>query len=101
MAIATTNPATGEVLKTFAPLTASEIEAKLALAAKTFSTFQNLSFAARGAMMLKAADLLEAEKEAIAKLMTWRWARPSSPPSTKPSNAPGPAATTLKKPKSS
>ena len=70
MAIATTNPATGEVLKTFEPLTASQIEAKLALAAQTFSTFKKLPFAARAAMMNKAADLLEAEKEAIAKLMT-------------------------------
>ena len=70
MAIATTNPATGEVLKTFEPLTASQIEAKLALAAQTFTTFKKLPFAARAAMMNKAADLLEAEKEAIAKLMT-------------------------------
>ena len=70
MAIATTNPATGEVLKTFPALSASQIEAKLALAAETFTTFKKLSFAARGAMMNKAADLLDAEKEAIAKLMT-------------------------------
>ena len=70
MAIATTNPATGEVLKTFTALTASQIEAKLALATQTFSTFKKLPFAARAAMMNKAADLLEAEKEAIAKLMT-------------------------------
>ena len=70
MAIATTNPATGEVLKTFEPLTASQIEAKLALAAQTFSTFKKLPFAARGAMMSKAADILESEKEAVARLMT-------------------------------
>jgi len=70
MAIATTNPATGEVLKTFEPLTASQIEAKLALAAQTFSTFKKLPFAARGAMMSKAADILDSEKEAVARLMT-------------------------------
>src|SRR5512143_1142485 len=70
MAIATTNPTTGEVLKTFEPLTASQVEAKLALAARTFSTFRKLSFAARGAMMSKAADILESEKEAVARLMT-------------------------------
>ncbi|MDP9114894.1 MAG: aldehyde dehydrogenase family protein, partial [Acidobacteriota bacterium] len=70
MAIATTNPATGEVLKTFRALSASEIEAKLALAAETFKSFKKLSFAERGAMMNKAADLLEAEKESVAKLMT-------------------------------
>ena len=70
MAIATTNPATGEVLKTFAPLTASQVEAKLALATETFSTFKKLTFAQRGAMMSKAADILDSEKEAVAKLMT-------------------------------
>src|SRR5665213_546339 len=70
MALATTNPATGEVLKTFTALTASQIEAKLVLATETFSTFKKLPFAARAAMMNQAADLLDAEKEAIAKLMT-------------------------------
>src|ERR1700676_4949778 len=70
MAIATTNPATGEVLKTFEPLTASQIETKLALAARTFCTFRKLSFPARAAMMSKAAEILESEKEAIARLMT-------------------------------
>jgi len=70
MAIATTNPATGQVLKTFEPLSNAQIEAKLSLAARTFPTFRNLSFAARGAMMSKAADILESEKGAIGRLMT-------------------------------
>ena len=36
MAIATINPATGETLKTFEPLTDSDIDRKLKLAAETF-----------------------------------------------------------------
>ena len=51
MAIATINPATGAVLKTFQPLSDSEIEARLALAATTFPKFQSLLFAERAAMM--------------------------------------------------
>ena len=70
MAIASVNPATGEVLKTFEPLTASQIEAKLSLAAKTFETFRKTSFADRARMMNKAADILESEKESLGKLMT-------------------------------
>lgn len=70
MAIATINPATGELLKTFQPLSATEIEAKVALAQETFHSFRNLSFAERGKMMLRAADLLESQKNDIAKLMT-------------------------------
>jgi succinate-semialdehyde dehydrogenase/glutarate-semialdehyde dehydrogenase len=70
MAIASINPATGEVLKTFQPLTAAEIEAKVRLAAETFPKFSKLSFADRARMMTKAADILESEKEALGRLMT-------------------------------
>ncbi len=70
MAIASVNPATGEVLKTFEPLTAAQIEAKLSLAAKTFQTFRKTTFADRARMMNKAADILESEKESLGKLMT-------------------------------
>jgi succinate-semialdehyde dehydrogenase/glutarate-semialdehyde dehydrogenase len=70
MAIASVNPATGEVLKTFEPLTSAQIEAKLSLAAKTFETFRKTTFADRARMMNKAADVLESEKESLGKLMT-------------------------------
>src|SRR5450755_1935917 len=70
MAIASVNPVTGEVLKTFEPLTSAQIEAKLSLAAKTFETFRKTTFADRARMMNKAADILETEKESLGKLMT-------------------------------
>lgn len=62
MAIASINPTTGEVLKTFEPLTASQIEAKLRLAADTFHTFRKTTFAERARMMNKAAEILENER---------------------------------------
>jgi succinate-semialdehyde dehydrogenase/glutarate-semialdehyde dehydrogenase len=70
MALATTNPATGEVLKTFEPLTDSEIEKKLRHSVEAFPKFRRLTFAARAAMMNKAADILESEKESLGRLMT-------------------------------
>jgi succinate-semialdehyde dehydrogenase/glutarate-semialdehyde dehydrogenase len=70
MAIATINPATGQLLKSFEPLTSAEIEAKLQLAAKTFPAFRSLTFAARATLMNKAADILEADKGLLARLMT-------------------------------
>jgi succinate-semialdehyde dehydrogenase / glutarate-semialdehyde dehydrogenase len=70
MAIATVNPATGEVLKTFEPLSNAQIETKLQLAAETFPHFRKLSFAARAAMMNKAAEILERDKEDLGRLMT-------------------------------
>jgi succinate-semialdehyde dehydrogenase/glutarate-semialdehyde dehydrogenase len=70
MAIASINPATGEILKTFEPLGAAQIEARLQLAADTFATFRKTTFAERARMMNKAADILESEKQELGKLMT-------------------------------
>ena len=70
MAIATTNPATGEVLKTFEALTPEQIEYKLQLASSAFQSHRRTSFAERAQMMMKAADILENEKNECARLMT-------------------------------
>src|SRR5438094_3897652 len=70
MAIASINPATGQVLKTFEPLSDTQIEKKLQLAADTFPKFRKLSFAERGRMMARAGEILESEKEALGRLMS-------------------------------
>ena len=70
MAIATTNPATGEVVKTFEPLTAAQIEQKLQLAASAFKSHRQTSFAERASKMMRAAKILEREKDECAHLMT-------------------------------
>ena len=70
MAIASINPATGELLRTFDPLSDSQIEAKIQTAAATFLQFRKLTFADRGRMMTHAANILEDEKEALGRLMT-------------------------------
>jgi succinate-semialdehyde dehydrogenase/glutarate-semialdehyde dehydrogenase len=76
MAIATTNPATGEVLKTFEPLTAAQIEQKLQFAASAFRDHRRTSFAERATKMLRAADILEKEKDECARLMTLEMGKP-------------------------
>jgi succinate-semialdehyde dehydrogenase/glutarate-semialdehyde dehydrogenase len=70
MAIATTNPATGEVVKTFEALSPEELEGKLAKAAATAATYRRTTFAQRAGWMRAAADLIEAEANDIAVVMT-------------------------------
>jgi len=70
MAIATINPATGQVIKSFDALSSAAIEAKLQKAIETFATYRHTSFAQRAEWMLKAAAILESEKEAFGRVMT-------------------------------
>ncbi|HEV2396636.1 MAG TPA: NAD-dependent succinate-semialdehyde dehydrogenase [Candidatus Sulfotelmatobacter sp.] len=70
MAIATINPATGEVIKKFQALTDAEIEKKLQLAVQAFKLQRQTSFAERAKRMLKAAEILERDKDKFAHLMT-------------------------------
>jgi len=76
MAIATTNPATGEVIRTFEPLTAAQIEAKLQLAADAFKRHRRTSFPERAAKMTRLAEILEKEKDDCAHLMTLEMGKP-------------------------
>ncbi|MEV8636796.1 NADP-dependent succinic semialdehyde dehydrogenase [Streptosporangium sp. NPDC051023] len=70
MAIATINPATGETLKTFEPLSEQEVEERLARAAADFLTYRGTDFKQRASWMRGAADLLEGEQEEVARLVT-------------------------------
>ena len=70
MPIATINPATGEVIKTFQPLSDAEIDKKLQRAVEIFRQERKTSYAVREQRMLKAAEILERDKEKFAHLMT-------------------------------
>ena len=70
MAIATINPTTGETLKTYAPDSDAEIEAKLELAQQAFSTYRRLPFEQKAKWMQATADILERDREKFAKIMT-------------------------------
>ncbi len=76
MAIATINPATGETVKTFEALTDAQIEEKLELAVNAFRKHRKTSFADRAKKMMRAAEILEAEKDECARLMTLEMGKP-------------------------
>ncbi|MGA8300701.1 MAG: NAD-dependent succinate-semialdehyde dehydrogenase [Terriglobales bacterium] len=76
MAIATTNPATGEAVRTFEPLNADQIEAKLQLAADAFKKHRQTSFPERASKMMRLAEILEQEKNDCAHLMTLEMGKP-------------------------
>lgn len=74
--IATTNPATGETVRTFPSLTAAELDARLALSASAFADHRFTSFADRSAKMIRAAEILESEKDRFAKIATLEMGKP-------------------------
>src|ERR1700686_1921980 len=76
MAIATINPSTGELVKSFEPLTPAQIEEKLQLAASAFRKHRKTSFADRAKKMMRAAEILEKEKDECAHLMTLEMGKP-------------------------
>jgi succinate-semialdehyde dehydrogenase / glutarate-semialdehyde dehydrogenase len=76
MAIATINPATGEVIKTFQPLSEFEIEKKVQLAVSAFKADRKTPFAVRAQRMRKASAILERDKDKFAHLMTLEMGKP-------------------------
>jgi succinate-semialdehyde dehydrogenase/glutarate-semialdehyde dehydrogenase len=76
MSIASINPATGETLETFESLTEPQLEEKLQLAADSFRNHRRTSFAERAQMMMRAAEILEDEKQEFARVMTLEMGKP-------------------------
>jgi succinate-semialdehyde dehydrogenase/glutarate-semialdehyde dehydrogenase len=70
VAIATINPSTDETVRTFDELTDAQIDEKLQRAVETFRGYRRSTIATRAAAMLRAADILEAEQEALGRVMT-------------------------------
>ena len=70
MPITTTNPVTGETLRTFDALSDQEIEARIARAAAAFRGYRKTTFAQRAEWMHAAAGSLEAKADDIAALVT-------------------------------
>jgi succinate-semialdehyde dehydrogenase/glutarate-semialdehyde dehydrogenase len=68
--IASVNPATGETIRTFEPLSEREIEDKIARAAIAFKEYRRTGFADRRRWMLAAAAILESEKEELGRTIT-------------------------------
>ena len=76
MAIASINPATGKTLKTFESHSESEVDQKIQRAAESFRSYRLTSFEERARMMLRAAEILDAEKRNLGRLMTLEMGKP-------------------------
>ena len=63
-------------MKTFEPLTPAQIEQKLQLAVAAFQVHRRTTFADRAAKMMRAAEILEKEKDECAHLMTLEMGKP-------------------------
>ena len=70
MSIATINPATGETVKEFAPHDAAEVERRIQQADDAFRALKSTTFAQRAGWLRKVADLVEAEADQTAALLT-------------------------------
>ncbi|MET8787047.1 MULTISPECIES: NADP-dependent succinic semialdehyde dehydrogenase [unclassified Streptomyces] len=76
MPIATVNPATGETLKTYDALGEEEIERRLAIADAAYRSHRTTTFAERALRMNRAADLLDEDRQDIARVMTTEMGKP-------------------------
>jgi succinate-semialdehyde dehydrogenase/glutarate-semialdehyde dehydrogenase len=76
MSIKSINPATGETIKTFTPLSDAEIENKLAKGAQTFKDYRLTSLESRKEKLLKAADIIETSAPQWAELITLEMGKP-------------------------
>lgn len=70
MAYATTNPYTGEVLRTFPDAADAEVTQAIESAHKAFLSWRETSFTERAKVMQKAADLLRKDAESYASILT-------------------------------
>src|SRR5205085_5983226 len=70
MAIASINPATGELSKRFNSHTDGEIESALDRAVSAFEKYRASSFAERAAKLQRAAEILEKDRDQFARIIT-------------------------------
>ena len=76
--IASVNPATGETIATFEPLTKTDVEQKLTRAAEAFEMNRARSFADRAVRMRNAADILDTRAPEFARTITLEMGKPIS-----------------------
>ncbi len=70
MAIATIDPTTGTTIREFDSLTEDEVDAALDRAARCFTDYRKTTFEQRAGWLRATADLLEAEADTVAAMMT-------------------------------
>lgn len=76
MPIATVNPANGELIRSFDALGEEETTRRIAAAAETFRQYRTTPFEQRAAWLNRAADLLDEDRDTIARTMTVEMGKP-------------------------
>ncbi|HUR82995.1 MAG TPA: NAD-dependent succinate-semialdehyde dehydrogenase [Thermoanaerobaculia bacterium] len=76
MAIASVNPATGETIATFEPLTKQDLTVRLQRAADAFAINRARSFAERAQRMNRAAEILDSRAGQYARTITLEMGKP-------------------------
>ncbi|MGW8987496.1 NADP-dependent succinic semialdehyde dehydrogenase [Streptomyces parvus] len=76
MPIATVNPANGELIRSFDALGEDETERRITAAAETFRQYRTTPFEQRAAWLNRAADLLDEDRDTIARTMTLEMGKP-------------------------
>src|SRR5438309_10571061 len=68
--LSSVSPLTGELLRESEQHSDEVVENKITLAAPTFRDYRKVPFAQRAAMMVRAAEILEKEKDSFGRMMT-------------------------------
>lgn len=76
MAIATINPTTGETVETFEPHDDAEVARRIAEAASAAEALRGTTFAQRAQWMNATANILEADVERAARMLTLEMGKP-------------------------
>jgi succinate-semialdehyde dehydrogenase/glutarate-semialdehyde dehydrogenase len=74
--IASINPATGEMLRAFEPLTDAQVEERLARAEAAYRLYRNTPLAERRGWLSAAAQILESEQDRLGRIMTLEMGKP-------------------------
>ena len=76
MALETLNPATEKIIKTYNPISNREVEQIINNVHQEFLIWKDISFYKRKTLMLKAASILNADKNKYAKILTKEMGKP-------------------------
>lgn len=76
MAIAVTNPTTGETIREFEEHDAAEIEARVAKTQAAYEALKATTYEQRAAWMKASADILESEVDRLARMMVIEMGKP-------------------------
>jgi succinate-semialdehyde dehydrogenase / glutarate-semialdehyde dehydrogenase len=70
------DPSTGEVLATYEPHDAAEVETRLQRAWDGFTSWRTIEYRERGNLLRRAAEVLEGRRDELAELMTREMGKP-------------------------